>query len=124
MPFTPDRIARVNALLKREIADSLEKLCISIPGALISVVKVNTSSTLRNATVYVSVFGGKNAAENLEEKALELLENRRIDIQNCVSRDVILKYTPVLRFVSDHNIAEGDRVLAILRELEEGDNNK
>ena len=81
-------------------------------------------STLRNATVYVSVFGGKNAAENLEEKALELLESRRIDIQNCVSRDVILKYTPVLRFVADHNIAEGDRVLAILRELEEGENNK
>lgn len=124
MPFTPDRIARVNALLKREIADSLEKLCISLPGALISVVKVNTSSTLRNATVYVSVFGRKNMPENLEEQALELLESRRSDIQNCISRDVVLKYTPVLRFVADHNIAEGDRVLAILRELEEEEKNK
>ena len=124
MPFTPDRIARVNALLKREIADSLEKLCISLPGALISVVKVNTSSTLRNATVYVSVFGGKNAGADVEEKAIELLESRRADIQNYVSKYVVLKYTPVLRFVADHNIAEGDRVLAILRELEEGEKNK
>lgn len=119
MPFTPDRIARVNALLKREIADVMEKLCISIPGALISVVKVNTSSTLRNATVYVSIFGGKNAAADLEEKALALLESRRSDIQNCISRDVILKYTPVLRFTADHNIAEGDKVLDIIRKLEE-----
>ena len=87
-------------------------------------VKVNTSSTLRNATVYVSVFGGKNAGADIEEKALELLESRRVDIQNCISRDVVLKYTPVLRFVADHNIAEGDRVLAILRELEEGELNK
>ena len=59
-----------------------------------------------------------------EEKALELLESRRIDIQNCISRDVVLKYTPVLRFTADHNIAEGDRVLAILRELEEEEGKK
>ena len=124
MPFTPDRIARVNALLKREIADVLEKLCISIPGVLISVVKVNTSSTLRNATVYVSIFGGKNAGPGLEEKALELLESRRGDIQNCISHDVVLKYTPVLRFVADHNIAEGDKVLDIIRKLEEEENGR
>ena len=124
MPFTPDRIARVNALLKREIADVLEKLCISVPGALISVVKVNTSSTLRNATVYVSIFGGKNAPPDLEAKALALLESRRADIQNCISRDVILKYTPVLRFTADHNIAEGDKVLDIIRKLEEEEKNR
>ena len=124
MPFTPDRIARVNALLKREIADVLEKLCISVPGALISVVKVNTSSTLRNATVYVSIFGGKNAPPDLEAKARALLESRRADIQNCISRDVILKYTPVLRFAADHNIAEGDKVLDIIRKLEEEEKNR
>ncbi len=120
MPFTPDRIARVNELLKREIAGIIEHECISVPGILVSVVKVHTSSTLRNATVYVSVFGSKGI-ENPEERAIALLEQRRGDIQHCISKNIILKYTPVLRFAVDHNIEEGDRVLSILRDLEKND---
>ena len=33
---------------------------------------------------------------------------------------MILKYTPVLQFVRDTNLEEGDRVLALIRELENG----
>jgi len=119
MPFTPDRIARVNELLKREIADILERQSITLPGVLISVIKVHTSSTLKNATVYVSLLKPKNAPEDIEEQALNLLEQRRTEIQRLISKSVILKYTPVLRFTADHNIEEGDRVLSIIRGLED-----
>ena len=117
MAFAPDRIARVNEILKREIADILEKENISIPNILISITKVQCSSSLKNATVYVSVYGG---GEKGRTDAIRLLESQRTLIQRLVAKTVILKYTPVLRFVSDRNLEEGDRVLNIIRDLEEG----
>lgn len=116
MAFAPDRIARVNEILKREIAGILEKENITIPDALISITKVQCSSCLKNATVYVSVYGGGTEAG---ERAIALLEEKRALIQRRVSRSIILKYTPVLRFTLDRNLEEGDRVLGLLRELEE-----
>ena len=118
MAFAPDRIARVNEILKREIAEVLEKENITIPNVLISITKVQCSSCLKNATVYVSVYGGGKEAE---EKAIFLLEEKRALIQKRVAKTVILKYTPVLRFTIDRNLEEGDRVLWILRELEENE---
>ncbi len=116
MAFAPDRIARVNEILKREIAAILEKECIARANTLISITKVQCSSCLKNATVYVSVYGG---GANAEDEVLELLESKRTLIQRRVASTIILKYTPVLRFALDKNLEEGDRVLNILRDLEE-----
>jgi ribosome-binding factor A len=38
-----------------------------------------------------------------------------------VSREVILKYTPVLQFILDKSVSEGDRVLDLLRQMEDED---
>ena len=46
-----DRIARVNELLKREIADVIEKYSLNEGGLLVSITKVHASESLRNATV-------------------------------------------------------------------------
>lgn len=118
MAFAPDRIARVNEILKREIAAILEKENITRTNTLISVTKVQCSSCLKNATVYVSVYGGGADAGN---DVLDLLESKRVLIQKRIARTIILKYTPVLRFTLDKNLEEGDRVLNILRDLEEGE---
>ena len=75
MAFAPDRIARVNEILKREIAAILEK-------------------------------------ENITRENTALIQKR-------IAKTIVLKYTPVLRFTADRNLEEGDRVLNILRELEE-----
>ena len=65
-----DRIARVNELLKREIADVIEKYSLNEGGMLISVTKVHTSESLRNATVYVSIFGADEAKSEAAIKKL------------------------------------------------------
>lgn len=54
-----DRLTRVNALLKRELAEAIERDLVIPSGMLVSVTEVNVSVDLRNATVYVSIFGGK-----------------------------------------------------------------
>ncbi len=111
-----DRIARVNELLKREIADVIEKYSLNEGGVLVSVTRVHASESLRNATVYVSIFG---ADQEKSEAIIKKLYKLKPEIQQQVSRHVILKYTPVLQFVRDTNLEDGDRVLALIRELEE-----
>ena len=100
----------------REIAAILEKENISRENTLISITKVQCSSCLKNATVYVSVYGGGAQAE---DEVIQLLESKRALIQKRIAKTIVLKYTPVLRFTADRNLEEGDRVLNILRELEE-----
>lgn len=113
-----DRIARVNEILKREIADLVEKYGLNEGACLISVTKVNCSSCLKNATVYISILG---ANQETEQKIMKELIRLRPEIQRNMSKHVVLKYTPVLHFELDRNMLEGDRVLSLIRELEEND---
>ena len=68
MGAAPDRLTRVNELIKREVSDLIYRNSIS-PSAsvLVSVTEVRTSVDLRNATVSVSVFGGGKADIVLDE---------------------------------------------------------
>ena len=110
-----DRLTRVNELLKREIADLLERGELCPPGMLLSVTEVNTSVDLRNASVGISVFGGDAKAR---EAALHELEARRSDIQHRIGRTLKFKHTPVLAFHRDDRMERGDRVLEILNAAE------
>jgi len=116
MSAAPDRLVRVNELLKRVIADFLEKnVMLKDCGALTSVVEVTISSDLRTAQVRVSIMGTPEA----KRTALALLHKVRPSIQRCIAKNIELKYTPVLHFKLDDNMEKGDRVLALIREMEE-----
>ena len=113
-----DRLTRVNELLKREIANAIERGLITAPGMLVSVTEVNTSVDLRNATVYVSIFGGDNAACR---KVMNELGEQRLDFQRKLARTLAFKHTPVLDFRLDTRIEKGDRVFELLNEVENHD---
>lgn len=116
MSSAPDRLTRVNEILKREIADYLERDPILKDGmALVSVTGVSVSPNLRKAEVRISAMG----ADSLKRDVIKHLRDNRSIIQKQVSKDVVLKYTPVLSFVLDDKIERGDRVLDIIRELEQ-----
>ena len=117
----PDRMVRVNELLKREIASWIESSGIIEQLALVSVTRADCATTLKNATIGFTVL---DPDEEVRKKVFAELNRRKGEIQQAVSRNVILKYTPVLRFVLDRNIEEGDRVLAKIRELEEQERNE
>lgn len=114
-----DRLTRVNELLKREIADSLERsLLFSSNGALVSVTEVKTSVDLRNATVFISIFVPKNGSKS--EIWNEILQ-KRIEIQHKIAKNLKFKHTPVISFKLDERLEEGDRVLQLLNEMEENE---
>ena len=117
MSAAPDRLTRVNELIKRELSELIVKYSIApSPSVLVSVTEVRTSVDLRNATVSVSVFGGDNIANRL---VLENLNSARRDFQSAMARSLGFKHTPVLNFRIDKRVAAGDRVLALLEEMEQ-----
>ena len=113
-----DRIVRVNELLKRVLADLMETLALNEEnGCIISITRVECASNLKSAQVYVSILGAKN--DEAEQRVIRRLIERKSEIQALMSQEVILKYTPGLQVVPDRSIADGDRVLDLLRHMED-----
>ena len=108
------RLLRVQELLKRQIGEVIRReFPVSLAG-LISVNDVGVSGDLHSATVFVTILG--NAEQ--QKRGFQLLVQHRKRIQGLVAKSIVLKYTPQLRFLLDESIARGNRVLAIIEELE------
>jgi len=114
------RLERVRELLKREIGEVIRRELPVSEAGLISVNDVLVASDLHTATVFVGIFGTADA----KKRGIELLEQNRKRIQGMVANAVILKYTPQLRFVLDDSIERGNRVMQILDELGEKEEEK
>jgi len=114
-----DRLTRVNELLKRELARLIEEMPGRPASMLASVTQVNASVDLRQATVYVSIFGGDAA---MRRRFYGELENERIAFQHELGRTLGFKHTPVLTFRDDRRQEQGDRVLEIIAESERAEN--
>ena len=109
------RIQRVRELLKRAIGETLRREFPVSEAGLITVNDVVVAGDLKSATVFISILG--NADQ--QKRAFHLLDRHRKRIQGLVGRAVVLKFTPALRFVLDDSVVRGNRVLAIIDELEQ-----
>lgn len=109
-----NRITRVNQLLRRELGQAFEKyICPALPGVLVTVTAVEITQELRDATVFVSVYG-KPAQQ---EAAMALINRKRALLQSEIAHNVILRFTPKLQFKLDHTAERADRVMSIIHEL-------
>ena len=115
--MTSRRQVRVNEILKREIAAGLYHAAggKGLDLSRITVTGVEVTSDLRQALVHVSLL----ADEDVQQEWLHGLRRCRGELQDRLSRNVKLKYTPHLRFVLDPSMAEADRVLRVMSELEQ-----
>lgn len=111
--MSADRITRVNELLHRELGGIFEMLVCPEAHTLVTVTGVETATNLRDATVYVSVYGDDATGE----RVLKLINRRRTMIQSALASKIIIKYTPVLHFKLDKTAANADRVMQIINEL-------
>ncbi len=106
------RMLRVNEVVKRELSGILARE-ISFEGALVTINKVEVTSDLKNAHVFVSVLGSET-----RESVMKKLEEHRPALQSELARRVTMKFTPHLLFHLDESIARGSRVLEILQQIE------
>ncbi len=109
------RLQRVRELLKRAIGEVLRREISIDEAGLISVNDVGVSADLQSATVFIGIVG--NAAQ--KKRGIEILQRETKRLQTLVGHEVVLKYTPRLRFLVDDSIERGNRVLEIIEEIEQ-----
>jgi ribosome-binding factor A len=111
------RIERINHLLRQEIADLLtrEVKDAALHDAMISITDVETSPDLRNAKVYFSVYGD----EQTVEAARQHLKRASGFLHHNLKERLDLRHTPHLDFVLDQSLARGDRIMRLMRTIEE-----
>ena len=110
------RLVRVNELLKQEVAAALFRVMddTGFDLSAVSVTGVFTSSDLHTARVLISVRDHRQD----RKKILGQLYHHRGQIQELISRNIILKYTPRLTFELDESIEKGDHVLQLIQKME------
>ena len=108
------RHERVRELLKRAIGEAIRREFHVNDVGLITVNDVDLGGDLRTAVVFITILGNPTQ----QKHGLQMLEQSRIRLQGLVAKSVILKYTPMLKFIMDDSIVRGNRVLQILDELE------
>lgn len=111
------RIARVNELLKREIADLIERMAETPENVLVTVGGVVVTPDLRHARVHISVLGGD---AKYRRSLRTFLSRHRPELQRRIARDVVMKFTPVLEFSFDDTMEQGAKVLAMIDLIEAG----
>lgn len=111
----PNRMLRVNELLRRELGLLCERDVMPQAGrVLVTIIDVNTSPDLRQATVRYSVYGDPSE----RPRVARLLHDKRVHLQHELGRAITLRNTPVLTFVLDEKIEKADHVLGIIDRLE------
>ncbi len=110
-----DRLQRLDSLLRRVIAESMFQVLQgdSVAPGTVTVTKVSCGKDLRDATVYVSVFGD----DAFKHRAIRHLQSRARRFQQAINAQVRMKFTPRLLFKLDLSIEKGDAVLALIDSL-------
>jgi ribosome-binding factor A len=107
------RSLRINQVLRQVVAEELERLADADERLrLVTVTSVETTSDLRQATVYLS---------SLSDDAAAALEARRVQVQRAVARQTKFKRTPLLTFVQDQAVVTGNRIEDVIRHIHESD---
>jgi ribosome-binding factor A len=111
------RIERINHLLRQEIAELLSREVkdATLTTALISIIDVETSADLRSAKVYFSVYG----EEDVIAEAQAHLQRASGFLHHNLKERLDLRHTPHLEFVLDRSLARGDRIMRLMRTIEE-----
>lgn len=108
------RTQRVRELLKRTLGEIIRRELPLGEAGLITVNEVAVAGDLRSAQVMIGIVG--NAQQKKNAAALLQREGKRL--QGLLAREVVLKWTPQLRFVLDDSIEQGNKVIQMLEELE------
>ena len=103
---------RVNESLRAVLADAIGELKDPRIG-FITVTGVDTSTDLRQATVYVSVLG----SERKRAKSLVGLEAAHGVLQRRIASELRMKRTPQLTFEYDPSVERGVRMSKLIDEL-------
>lgn len=109
------RLERVREMLKRTLGEIVRRDFPPTPETgLITISDVIVSADLKEAKVFVGVVG----KPEVKKRAMKLLTGKRGQVQFEMGRSIVLRWTPIISFHLDESVERGNRVLAIMDEVE------
>ena len=109
-----NRIQRINEDIQRVLSELLRGIKDPrINQGMLSVTAVDTTGDLRQATVYLSVYGLKS-----EKELKKGLKSAAGFLRRELGQSLTLRYTPQLIFELDRSIEHGARISSILGDLD------
>jgi ribosome-binding factor A len=109
------RIERVNELVKEEISKIILKEIEFSAGFLVTITRVETSSDLRDANVFVSVLPEKEISSTVD-----FLNRKAGFLQGKINKLLRMKPIPRLIFVKEKETVQAGRIEELLAELKKG----
>lgn len=106
------RIERVNSLIKKELGQIILREVDFPEGTMVTLTRVETTSNLIEAKVYISVL-----PEEKEKKALDILNKSIYDLQKLLDKKLRMRPVPKIRFVKETKTAEAAKIEGILEGL-------
>jgi ribosome-binding factor A len=112
--MSEQRAQRVAEEIKKEVSQILrDELKDPRVSGLVSVTSVEVARDLKNARIYISVFGN----EDEKQITLQALTKAAGFIRTEIGRRIRLRHTPVISIHLDHSIAYGAHITHLLRGL-------
>ncbi len=112
---TNRRVSRVAELIKREVSQMLLNGIKDdrVGTGMVSVTDVDVSGDLQHAKIYVSIYGTDEA----KEETMAGLKSATGYVRSELGARVRLRRTPEVIFLEDRSIERGNKVLALLNQL-------
>ncbi len=109
------RVARVSALIKREVSQMLlsEIKDDRVGAGMVSITDVDVSGDLQHAKIFVSIYG-------TEEAKIETMEGLKSSVgyvRKELGHRMRLRRTPSVVFLEDRSLERGDKMLSLLNEI-------
>jgi len=111
------RAERLAELIKEEISAIIFREVKDPRIGFVSVTDVEVSGDLRNANIYVSVYG----TEEERKASLEGLEKAKGFIRKLLGERITVYHTPELAFHYDHSLEYGVHINKLLEKVKEED---
>jgi ribosome-binding factor A len=107
------RKERVDSLIKQELNTIILREIDIFPGILLTITRVETSSSLYEAKVYISVI-----PEDKYEEIEGLLNRHIFDLQQILNKKMKMRPVPKIIFKRETKTAEAGRIEQLLTEIE------
>jgi ribosome-binding factor A len=111
------RSERVASLLKEELGSLLGREYAGEGLGFTTVTDVRLTPDLRQAKIFVSVFG----AGDLRQRTMEFLEAETPHIRSLLAGRMRLRFMPSLQFVLDETLDRVDRINTLLKQIHRDD---
>jgi len=109
------RTDRLDSQIRQELMDLLQREMQDPRVGFATITRVETARDLGHARVFVSVYG----TDEEQARSMAALDAATPWLRRRLGERLTLRHVPELSLRRDQSIESGDRVLRLLRELEE-----